>query len=407
MGGSQILVQQLSERLVANYDDEVTVFTTNAYHMESFWTSEMPMMSPGIEIINGVKVRRFSVFNRLNQIRRLLGGIAYRLRLPYNDWMRTLQTGPIIPSMIDAIAQSEADIVFAATFPLMHMYYALRGAYRADHPLIYLGAIHTADAWGYDRRMIYQAIKKSDAYIALTPFEQDYLVERGIDRDKISVTGPGVDLNAFAEGNGTAIREKYNWGRSPVVAMIAKQTARKRFDVLLRAMQHVWTKNPDTHLLLAGARTPYSQEIMEMIQQLPRRRQTQITVVSDFAENEKPNLLAACDIFVLPSGEESFGISFLEAWACGKPVIGAHIGAIPTVINEGEDGLLAENQNPNDLAHAILTLLGNPQRREQIGRAGLQKVQRHYTWESVVRRIRTVYKKTFSLHQERTERTSY
>lgn len=400
LGGSQILVQQLSERLVANYDDEVTVFTTNAYHMESFWAPEMPMMSPGITMINGVKVRRFPIFNQLNMVRKVLSAIAYRLRLPYNDWLRTLQTGPIIPRMEEAIAQSHADVVFATAFPLMHMYYALKGAHRAGTPLVFSGAIHTADRWGYERQMIYRAIEKADAYIAYTSFERDYLIQRGIDPNKITVIGPGVDPDFFAGHDGKVVRKLHGWDRTPVVGMIAKQTARKQFDILLGAMQQVWVTYPDVHLLLGGAHTPYMREIKGMIQHLPRTRQARVTVVSDFSEDEKPDLLAACDIFVLPSGEESFGIAFLEAWACGKPVIGARIGAIPTVIDEGVDGLLVNYQDTNDLARAILTLLTNSQQRTRMGEAGRQKVLSLYTWEIVTRRIREVYKRTLSLQRE-------
>jgi glycosyltransferase involved in cell wall biosynthesis len=248
--------------------------------------------------------------------------------------------------------------------------------------------------------MIYRAIRKADAYIALTTFERDYLVARGIRADQISVIGPGVDANVFVKAYGTAARHRYNWGDAPVVATVAKQTARKRSDVLLRAMRQVWAVNSNVRLLIAGARTPYSREIERMIDDLPPQQQKNVTLVSDFSEEEKAHLLAACDVFVLPSGEESFGIAFLEAWACGKPVIGSRIGAIPSVIDEGRDGLLAAYQDPDDLARAILELLANPQRCIQMGEAGQKKVLANHTWEIVVDRTRAVYTAAISRHTE-------
>ena len=95
-GGSQWLVKNLSERLVSRYADQVTVFTTVAHHMEHFWRSGGPTMPAGTEEVNGVTVRRFAVFNRLNVLRMLIAGAAYRLRLPYNDWLRTIYNGPLI-----------------------------------------------------------------------------------------------------------------------------------------------------------------------------------------------------------------------------------------------------------------------------------------------------------------------
>jgi glycosyltransferase involved in cell wall biosynthesis len=400
IGGAQWLVKNLSEQLVSRYGDEVTVFTTVACHMEHFWCSGEPAMPAGTEEIKGVTVHRFPVFNRLNVLRTLIAGVAYRLRLPYNDWLRTIQTGPLIFGMTRAIANSGADVVLASAFPLLHMYYALAGARRVGTPIVLLGAIHAADTWGYDRKMIYRAIQRADAYIALTTFERDYLVARGIQTNQIYVVGPGVDTNVFAKANGTVARHRYNWGDVPVVATIAKQTARKQSDVLLRAMRRVWTVHSNARLLIAGARTSYSREIERMIEDLPPKQQANVTVVSNFLEEEKPRLLAACDVFVLPSGEESFGIAFLEAWACGKPVVGSRVGAIPSVIDEGRDGLLAAYQDADDLARAILELLADPQRCAQMGEAGRRKVLEHHTWEIMADRTRAVYTAAISRHTE-------
>lgn len=400
-GGAQWLTKKLSDQFVSRYHDAVTVFTTVAYNMEHFWRSGERVMPAGVEEMDGVIVRRFTVFNRLNVLRMLMAGVAYRLHLPYNDWLRTLYNGPLIFGMTRAVADSKADVVFATAFPLMHMYYALAGARRADTPVVLLGAIHAADTWGYDRKMIDRAIQQADAYIALTAFERDYLIKRGTQADKIAVIGPGVEAAVFALADGAAIRRRYGWGDDPVVAVVAKQNARKRFDVLLEAMPQVWAVHPTVRLLIAGARTPYSGQMDRMIGAFAPEQQARVTIVSDFSEEEKPDLLASCDVFVLPSGFESFGIAFLEAWACGKPVIGARVGAIPSVIDEGRDGLLAAYQDAGDLARAILELLADPERRAQMGRAGRKKVLENYTWEIVADRVRRVYLEAIARHAGR------
>jgi glycosyltransferase involved in cell wall biosynthesis len=351
-------------------------------------------MPAGTEVVNGVTVRRFAVLNRLNTLRMLLANVAYRLRLPYNDWLRTIHNGPLIRGMTQAVADSQADVVFATAFPLMHMYYALAGAKRSDIPVVFLGSIHTEDTWGYDRKMLYRAIQQADAYIAHTAHECDYLIKHGIQADKISVFGAaGIDVHTFAQAQGDKIRTRYGWGKAPVVTMVAKQVARKRFDVLLEAMKRVWIARPDTRLLLAGARTSYTRQIEERIDALNPAQKKRTRLVSNFSEREKANLLAASDVFVLPSSQESLGIAFLEAWACGKPVIGSRVGAISCVIDEGYDGLLATDQNAEDLARAILELLADPQRCTRMGEAGRKKVLENYTWEIVADRVHSVYSK--------------
>jgi glycosyltransferase involved in cell wall biosynthesis len=391
IGGSEWLMKNVSERLVSRYGDEVSVLTTNAYRPEAFTHTAGPFMPPGVENINGVMIRRFQVFNGLQMFRRLLAQGSHRLKLPFNDWLRTIQNGPLIHGMPTAIAQADAQVVFATAFPFLHMYHALTGARRGNMPIVFLGAIHVANKWDYDRKMMYKAIQQADAYIAHTTFERDHLVQRGIDAEKITVIGAGVDADDFINADGTVFRKKHGWGDKPVVGVLARQSALKRLDILLRAMPRVWEKHPDAHLLMAGARTSFSPNIDRMIHALAPEQRDRVTVINDFSEGEKPDLLMACDVLAHPSANESFGIVFLEAWACGKPVIGAREGAVPSVVDDGYDGLLFNYPDPNSLAKAILELLANPSLRNKLGQAGREKTLSNYTWDIVTERLRKVY----------------
>lgn len=396
IGGSQWLVQNLSERFVQQFGDQVTVFTTTALNMELFWDRRETALPAGVETINGVQVRRFPVYNRFGTLRMLLAHGAHRLHLPLNDWLRTIYNGPIVFGLRRAIAESGADVVFATAFPHLHMYDALHGARRAGIPLVFSGGIHAPDRWGYDRPMIYRAIRQADAYIAYTSFERDYLIGRGIAPIKIAVVGVGVDAAAFAQADGPSVRQQYGWGDDPLIALVAKQSPRKRFDLLVEAMANVWQTHPNARLLLAGARTSYSEQIRVAIARLPPPQQAQVTLLDDFPEALKPDLLAASDIFVLPSGQESFGIAFLEAWASGTPVIGCRSGAISSVIDEGRDGLLVPYGDAGALAGAIVELLDDPSRRTEMGRAGRHKVLANYTWEIIANRVRAVYERAIA-----------
>jgi glycosyltransferase involved in cell wall biosynthesis len=153
--------------------------------------------------------------------------------------------------------------------------------------------------------------------------------------------------------------------------------------------------------MMAGARTSYSPEIDQMISALSPHQRARVTVINNFSESKKPDLLAACDLIAHPSGNESFGIAFIEAWACGKPVIGARVGAIPSVINEGQDGLLHTYLDPTNMAQTILELLGDPSRRIRMGEAGRKKVLANYTWEIAADRLRSVYADAIRRYGER------
>jgi glycosyltransferase involved in cell wall biosynthesis len=247
--------------------------------------------------------------------------------------------------------------------------------------------------------MIYQAVRQADAYIAYTHFEQDYLIERGIPGDKIAVIGVGVDLEPFAAANPRQIRQRFGWGDEPVIAFVGQQVPHKGIDMVIEAMKQIWSERPDACLLIAGATTTYSAFIKRWIEQLTPERRTRVAVIDNFAESEKPSIFAACDIVAFPSGYESFGIVFLEAWAAGKPVIGARVGAVTSVIDEGKDGLLIRHRNIADLVGAIRTLIAQPLLGHQLGTSGRLKVEQRYTWDIVSDKFREIYLQMLSRQQ--------
>jgi len=391
IGGTQRLVEKISLELAHSYGDEVTVFTTVARNMDHFISDDGQALPAGTTTMDGVTVRRFPVFNRLTRARMLLASLSYRWRLPGNELCRTLLNGPIVFGMTNAIAAAGADVVMAAPFPQLNMYYALRGARRAGVPIVLCGALHVEDSWNYDRRMIVRAIEKADAYVALTQFEKDHLLAKGISPDKIRVIGGGVDLDTYSNAKGKEVRREFGLGDDPVVAMFAKQVERKRFDVLLDAMGNVWKEMPSARVLLAGGRTGYSPTLENRIAELATDHRRRVTLISDFDEKIGPSLLAAADLLVLPSARDAFGLVFVEAWACRKPVIGVDLGATASVIAHEEDGLLVPFEDPEKLANAILRLLHDSDLRTRLGQRGYLKVRERYSWPKIGQRYRELY----------------
>jgi glycosyltransferase involved in cell wall biosynthesis len=105
----------------------------------------------------------------------------------------------------------------------------------------------------------------------------------------------------------------------------------------------------------------------------------------------KQDMLAATDVFAMPSRVDSFGIVYLEAWAYGVPVIGCQAGGVPDVIDDGQDGLLIPFGDQQALAAAIDALLADPDRRRAMGQRGRAKVEANYTWEQIYQKLRAIY----------------
>jgi glycosyltransferase involved in cell wall biosynthesis len=110
---------------------------------------------------------------------------------------------------------------------------------------------------------------------------------------------------------------------------------------------------------------------------------------------EKTDALAACDVFCLPSTQESFGGVFTEAWSLGKPVVGVDIPAVRALIDEGEEGFLVPPR-PEALAERLVYLLERPQMRARLGEAGRRKVEARYTWPHLAALTEQVYQQVLT-----------
>ncbi len=392
VGGVEWLIQQVSEELVHSFGDEVNVFTTNCFNGEGFWNPAMPRMPLGWTTINDVPVRRFAVSSRISQLLRPVQKIFHQFNLPYNDWMRTYFGGPIIPGLKKAIMDFPADLICASSFPLLHMFTSLDAARSSRRPILFQGSIHPEDRWGFGRDNIYQATRQVDGYLANTDYEADHLRRMGVRPEIITIAGCGVHHERFANISTQQAREMIGLPQDrPIVGYIGQIGSHKGIDTLVKAMPIVWQSHPQVHLLIAGGRAMFANQLDQILQNWPAQYRNQTTLIYNFKDEVKPYLFNAPDVFTYPSGYESFGISYLDAWAARKPVIGTWSGAIPHVVDAGIDGLLVPFQKCELLAQAIMLLLKHPQWAQSMGEAGYQKVVSRFTWRQVAGRFREAY----------------
>lgn len=391
IGGTERVIQRVSEELVRQFGDEVSVFTTDCLSGEAFSDPAQPALGTGWGEVNGIPVRRFRVRRRVSRMLTRPQRFAWRHRLPLNQYLRAATSGPVIPDLTREIRRFPADVIVASSFPLLHMFSALRGARASHRPCVYFGGLHPDDDWGFDRPMIYRAIRSATCYIAYTGYEAEHVIGNGAERERVFALGAGVDPERFLATSVREAKERLGVGSHPLVGYIGQLGGHKGVDTLLRAMPIVWRLLPEARLLIAGARAMFADEIERIVATWAPEDRAKLILRYNFPEEEKASLFAALDAFAYPSGYESFGIAFLEAWACGKPVIGCRRGAIPWVVEGGRDGLLVDYRSEEMLAEAILMLLQNPRFAATLGEAGRQKMLERYTWPRIAQRCREVY----------------
>ena len=135
--------------------------------------------------------------------------------------------------------------------------------------------------------------------------------------------------------------------------------------------------------MIAGSRTPYSAEVRRRVQALQAEARQKVEVLDDVDEAEKTALLAACDIFASPSRYESFGITVLEAWRQGRPVMVGDGPALRCVVEDGVSGLLVAHQ-PRAVLDGLLRLAADPGLRRQLGEAGHARFLERYTLDRMI-----------------------
>jgi len=391
-GGTELVIQRVSEELVARHGCDVTVYTTNCYNGEGFFDPSLPTLPTGWTDHHGVRIRRFPVRSHAGAWWRRVQAPFWRLRLPGHEYVRAQASGPIAPELTAALRDVEADVFAASSFPLLHMFSTAREARRRGRWPVLIGGLHPDDRWGFDRRRIYETIRDS-LYIAYSSYEADVVMARGADADRVFVVGAGVDPEPFTQADGRAARLSLGLDPDrPVVGYIGQLGGHKGLDVLMRAMREVWGRQRDTQLLIAGSQSGFLPVLQSLIADLPPSMRGQVHLVLDFPDEAKAGLFAATDVFTYPSGYESFGIAFVEAWAAGKPVVGCRRGAVPTIVTDGVDGVLTTWQDDHSLAEAIVQLLRDPARAAAMGEAGHQKMRLRYTWPRVADRFHDVYR---------------
>jgi glycosyltransferase involved in cell wall biosynthesis len=184
----------------------------------------------------------------------------------------------------------------------------------------------------------------------------------------------------------------------PIVVYVGRMLPRKDVRNLVRAAAIVMRRShiPFSLLLVGGEATdpdPAKTPEIEVLQSLARELGIRDRV--RFTGKRQPDELryyySAGDIAVTTPWYEPFGLTPLEAMACGRPVIGSNVGGIKFTVQDGQTGCLVPPRDPEALADCLQTLLEQPARREQMGQAARLRVEREFTWPTVADRTAQLY----------------
>lgn len=389
-GGVQFFFKNISERLVKSYGDDVTVVTTNSYYGPE--RKIFKKISPAEEVVNGVKVIRFGYRRWHIKVCAMLFKIFGKLSVSPPEWMIHHAHGPYSTSMKKYLMNVSADAICASS---SNYYYMQLPLWRRCN-FFYYGSIHLPQ--DESKQVLYPtqvaSINASTLYLANTKYEKQRIEQSGVDAKKVFVLGTGVNMEELVANDDDVAVFKASLGipaGAVVVGYIGRIEKTKNVFVTIKSFEKLAAVKADLYLLIAGSASAYVEVLKHYISTLPASIADRVKWQVNFSSAAKPLLFNLIDVLVLPSHNESFGIVFLEAWSCKKPVIGTSIGAVKDVIDENVDGLLMPPNSAESLTEQLSQLIDNKALRMAMGERGYEKVKQNYTWDIITARLRQCY----------------
>lgn len=247
-----------------------------------------------------------------------------------------------------------------------------------------------------DEKKIYDA---SDVLVATTPQQRDILAASAYDvpREKIAVIPPGYDDNRFfpvSVATRDVLRRDLDL-EGPLILALGRVADNKGYDLLIRSVPVVLARIPEARLLLAVGSTEPTPGERQQVASLRRLAEelgiAERVLIRDYIPDD---LLAdhyrAADVFALSSRYEPFGMTAVEAMACGTPTVVTTEGGLWEMVTWGLDALYADPFDPEAFGHMIATVLEYPRVAAQLARGGSQRARARFTWNGVAQQILNV-----------------
>lgn len=237
--------------------------------------------------------------------------------------------------------------------------------------------------------MVRRVLEKADIVFGASRFVCTEALNAGCNRKRLIYLPNGVDLKRFSPDiDGSPVKGRFAVNNRPVIFTLRGHFPQYGIEYLIRAAPHVLRDVPRAMFIIGGdgALRSYHEHLAE---ELGVGRH--ILFIGRIPPKEVPYYLAACDIVVVPSVIEAFGLVTVEAMACGKPVVGSNVGGIPEVIKDGVTGYLVEPRDPEDIAEKIVYLLENKDLAKKMGENGRKRTEKNFNMERRIDKILAIY----------------
>jgi D-inositol-3-phosphate glycosyltransferase len=232
----------------------------------------------------------------------------------------------------------------------------------------------------------FRILEEADRVLTTCPAEVEELTGLyGAQRSRLALVPCGVDIRTFRPVDHREARDELGLPEGQTVAYVGRLVPRKGVDTLVEAFA-LLSRHLDARLVIVGGE-PGAEGSAEVarLSALARKLKVKkrVTFTGSRPQQDLYRYYGAADAAVTVPHYEPFGMTPLEAMACGVPVVGSRVGGIKTSVVDGETGYLVPPKDPKTLADRLLRLLSDGTLRDRMGHAGRRRVEEHYTWKRI------------------------
>lgn len=287
------------------------------------------------------------------------------------------------------LREQRADVVHAHEFAASC--YATLGAKLAGVPLVC--TIHGKNYWPeryYRRAAFRRVIGSASAFIAVSDDLRAFASRvLGVDPARLRVIHNGVDARKYAHDHEMRVRMRAHLGladTTEAILAVGELSAVKGHEVLVRAAASLARAGRNLHVLIAGEGGE-RERLRELAVQLGIGERLHLLGF----RRDVPALLAAADVFAMPSFSEGMPLAMIEAMASAVPIVASEVGGIPSLVTHRSHGLLARAGDADAFAGAMRTLLDDPIARRVYTDAAHRRFLNHFSLDSMLENHRNLY----------------
>jgi glycosyltransferase involved in cell wall biosynthesis len=254
--------------------------------------------------------------------------------------------------------------------------------------------VHVAWAHGYSAAARW-AVRHADGVFGISRFVTETVVATGTPRERVHTVLNGIEPARWdPKTDGGKVRREFGIPSDALLlASVSRLFAQKGQRELLQVVARVRERVPDVRLLVVGADTPeiHGGSFTDELKALARDLGVGDRVIFTGERSDIPAIMAACDVFTMPSFEEPFGLVYLEAMAMQRPVVSVDNGGTPEVVEHGRSGLLSPYRDIEAMATNIVALHRDPELRARMGAYGRGRVLDYFNTQRLARDAGAAY----------------